>query len=435
MKKLTCVVLVLMIIMSCVSVTATATQANVLHFDANSAGWTNFKKIFCHIWEYGGDPFYSFGAKKELCTDVDGDGIWTYDLEAKNVVLDPEKIYVVIFSNENGKQTYNLLLHSSAIGDTAYCNGTLYENPVDSSKQVQAAFWAGIDCTILGPEMCVTSIGNVVGTCVPPIISKQGMLEQFLLNDLKNARTYSGKKDQQLIDDIASQLDLYVENVEEAIDNTGVIVEWSRFSSSLHFGGTTDKDSTGDQIATPDQLPYQKQFIEYCNGHTGSSYTGPLYYHYEDGKDEPSWFVARGRVGGSFCAVIYGVFDDYFLINSHIDGPSDFNWHIYIFEDDKFYAIEDIWEEGFADKEALFTEFLVPNGYADIVGDADCDDELSILDATEIQLQLAGLHEPEDRILGNHYGDHIYNRCDFDRDEEVSVLDATAIQMYLTGLY
>ncbi|MBQ4129070.1 MAG: LPXTG cell wall anchor domain-containing protein [Ruminococcus sp.] len=209
---------------------------NVLNFDANSTGWKNFKKIFCYIWAYGGDSFFAWQAKASACTDTDGDGVWTYDLDAKGVSLEAGVLYAVIFSNENQMQTYDLLFDTSVIGDTAYCDGTEYENPKDSTKTGQAAFWKGQDSAKYGPVKCITSIGNVVGTCIPSTTSPQAMYESFLKETLDNARTHSGKDDQTLLDDTAKALDLKQENVSEAIKATGVSVDWSADKSSLEKG-------------------------------------------------------------------------------------------------------------------------------------------------------------------------------------------------------
>lgn len=223
---------------------ADTAAANTFNFDANSAGWNNFKKVFCHVWAYGGDSFYAWQAKGEACTDKDGDGIWTYDLDAKSVSLEAGTLYAVIFSNENGMQTYNLLAGTDCIGDTAFCDGTTYENPEDSSKTAQAAFWKGQDATVYGPEKCVTSIGNVVGTCVPSTTSSQAMFEDFLLNKLENARTYSGKDDQTLLDDTAKALDLKQDDVETAIKNTAVSVDWDKSKSTLESGSNPNANDT-----------------------------------------------------------------------------------------------------------------------------------------------------------------------------------------------
>lgn len=218
---------------------------NVLIFDTTNAGWNNYKKIFCHIWVYGGDAFYAWQAKKEACTD-NGDGTWTYDLDAKAVTLEAGTLYACIFSNENGMQTHNLLFDSTVVGDTAYCKdpNLKYENMEDSTKESVAAFWKGQDETKFGPEKGITSIGNVVGTCVPYTTSSQAMFEAFLTDTLANARTYSGKDDQTLLDDTAAALDLKQDNVKTAISTTGVEVDWSADKSSLPSGENEEATKT-----------------------------------------------------------------------------------------------------------------------------------------------------------------------------------------------
>ena len=60
-----------------------------------------------------------------------------------------------------------------------------------------------------------------------------------------------------------------------------------------------------------------------------------------------------------------------------------------------------------------------------VSGDADKDDELTVLDATAIQRYMAGLIDEEKIDLSS---------ADFDKDDEVTILDATAIQRHLAGL-
>lgn len=210
---------------------------NVIHFDSNTANWGEFKKVFCHVWVYGGDAFYSWQSKKQACTDEDGDGIWTYDFDAKEIALEDGVLYAVIFSNENGAQTYNLLFDTTCLEDVAYVAEEVYENPEDSSKTCQVAFWTNQDPAVYGPEMVITSLGNVIGTCVPASTTAQNLLEAFLANTTKldNVRTYSGKSDQQIIDDIAEDLGLTVEEAEAAIANTGAVVEWSAEDSLIGY--------------------------------------------------------------------------------------------------------------------------------------------------------------------------------------------------------
>lgn len=62
--------------------------------------------------------------------------------------------------------------------------------------------------------------------------------------------------------------------------------------------------------------------------------------------------------------------------------------------------------------------------FANLIGDIDDDNDITIMDATEIQLIIAKLKEQYVGICVS----------DFDRDGELTVLDATAIQLRLAGL-
>ncbi len=246
-------------------------ETGVLNFDASTTDWNNYRKVFCHIWAYGGDAFYSWQSKIEACTDTDGDGVWTYDLADKGIHLDRNTQYCVIFSNENGLQTYDLLFDYTVLGDEAYCDGTYYENPEDSNKSAQAAFWRRHNRSQFGPVKQVTSIGNVVGTCIPESVTPFGMFTNFLTEALINARVYSGKTDQQLLDDTAYALGLTREGVEGAIMITGVSVSWSASRSYLSGGDgevvrpTEAPDYPVDPPASPDQPDLPNYPMEYGN--------------------------------------------------------------------------------------------------------------------------------------------------------------------------
>lgn len=222
-------------------------SANVLHFDANSTGWNNFKTISFHIWPYGGDAFYAWGSKGQRGTDEDGDGVWTYDLDAKGCTIEAGQLYAVIFYADTGMQTHDLLFDSSVIGDTATADpSTMYENMADSNKTSVAAFWNGQDATAYGPVKGITSIGNVVGTCIPSTTTPMAMFEDFLANTLENARTYSGKDDQTLIDDTAAAIGLKQDDVEAAIKNSGKEVKWDKSKSTLEAGTNPDSNPGGN---------------------------------------------------------------------------------------------------------------------------------------------------------------------------------------------
>ena len=254
MKKFISLVLAMMMLVSCVCISATAAdEAQVLHFDANASGWTDFTKVYCHIWAYGGDSFAPWQSKKSACADTDGDGIWTYDITSKGFEIEEGQLYVCIFSNNAGKQIYDLLFDSTVLGDTAYGVEFEYENPEDSSKSAQAGFWMNQDPAVFGASMVITSIGNVVGTCVPNVTTAQAVFEEFLANTekLDNVRTYSGKADQAILDDIAIAMGLTVADIETAIVGTGAVVEWDAAVSTAPQG-STDPEPTEPEPTEPE---------------------------------------------------------------------------------------------------------------------------------------------------------------------------------------
>ena len=223
-KKIMSLVLALVIIASMGVLAFTASAADQkIYFEVPST-WNNFSKIFCHIWVYNGDPLANWQSKKEVCK-LEADGRYSYDI-SKVGGLSAGETYCVIFSADTGVQTYDTFMGTSCLGDTVYCDGTLYENPMDSSKTALGAFWKNQSRSAYGPVMCVTSIGNLVGTCLAPGETAEGLFNTFLTDNLENARTYSGKQDQQIIDDMANALGLSQKKVDELIKASGVTVDW-----------------------------------------------------------------------------------------------------------------------------------------------------------------------------------------------------------------
>lgn len=119
---------------------AEKTQPEYIYFEipTQGAAWNNFKMVFCHMWSRTGGDIYSWQSKKETCEDM-GNGYWRYDLS--DIEFDPEGEYSLIFSNENGMQTYNLNITSACRGDIAYCKGDSCVNPVDGEKSCAVARW------------------------------------------------------------------------------------------------------------------------------------------------------------------------------------------------------------------------------------------------------------------------------------------------------
>ncbi len=249
-KKILCLAMALVMVagMAVIGVSAADTK---IYFEVPS-DWNNVTKIMCYIWEYGTEnKFANWESKKTNCT-LEADGRWSYDPVAKtNNNLEPGKIYAVIFSSNTGVQTYDLLLSSSCYGDTAYCDGTKFENPADSNKTAIAAYWKNQNKAVYGPIMGITSIGNVVGTVVAPGQTADGLFTTFLKETLSNARTFSGKSDQDIIDTIASDLGLGQDTVEKLIKESGVTdIAWTKAESKAPEKDDTTKVPNPGTLST-----------------------------------------------------------------------------------------------------------------------------------------------------------------------------------------
>lgn len=147
MKKIICLVfatLVLMMSAFTFSVSAEdTTSPDYIYFQVPTeptVAWKNFSLVYCHIWSEGNDgaDFYAWQAKDERCEDL-GNGYWRYDITKLDFKED--STYSLIFSNENGMQTYNLSFTSACKGDIVVCEGDMCVNPVDSEKNCAVARW------------------------------------------------------------------------------------------------------------------------------------------------------------------------------------------------------------------------------------------------------------------------------------------------------
>ena len=256
LKKLTSIVLAVMLMLSVATVAFSAEEVHAISFDTGSTNWEGYAWVAFHIWEIGGDSFYDWNAKKQRGTDADGDGVWYYDLDKAGVTLEEGSQYGIIFYTDKGQQTYNLLFDTTCYGDVAYCDyDNVYENPEDSSKSAVPAFWTNQDPAVNGPQLVISSIGNVVGTCCASNTTPAQMLEEFLANTLENAREYSVKEDQQLIDDIGLGLGLGLSELSDIIAASGLEIEWNAEDSTVpEADESTEDEATPDEpVATPDE--------------------------------------------------------------------------------------------------------------------------------------------------------------------------------------
>ncbi len=217
-------------------------SGNVILFDAASCGWDDGERILLYCYDPSGieEELIPWGSYKKGGMLYEGNGIYSYDFDAKGIELLPGKQYSLIFSHNGMGQTHDLLFDTTCFGDTAYAISDSYvENPNDSSKRSLVVHWGSGK---LGPAKFITSIGNVVGDVIPAYTSAYGMFVNFLADSgyssFQNARYYSGKTDQQIIDDTASALGLSKDDVREAISESGCYADWSASKSTL--GGSED---------------------------------------------------------------------------------------------------------------------------------------------------------------------------------------------------
>ena len=256
-KKVISILLVVLIAVSAAAVSITTftaatynglvLESNKLYFDTAGSGWdiTDSDIVSFYVYSLTNGELISWGGKKLRGDKVEGtDTLWEYDPAAKlGSLFDPEDHYFVIFYISGaGYETYALLFDKSCLGHFARCDGSTCENPVDSSKTSQIAYWYGaIDPKVCGPRLAITSTGNVVGSCVEYGKTAYSIFTTFLTDtgaqSLANARQYTVdtglKTEQKMIDDIGAGLGLTKQDVYDAFAYTGVETTWKYTASTL----------------------------------------------------------------------------------------------------------------------------------------------------------------------------------------------------------
>ena len=165
---------------------------NKIYFDAGK--WNNYSLIYCHIWERGGDPFFSWQSKAEGCTKESGT-IYSYDLSKLDTSttvsggLQPGKDYCVIFSANTGVQTFDQTFGTACIGDTARVTGKMIENAVDSEKKAYESVWK-TNSAKYGPHLALSSTGKLIGSVLCPNEKGEEVIGDWLPNYCNHDLTY-----------------------------------------------------------------------------------------------------------------------------------------------------------------------------------------------------------------------------------------------------
>ncbi len=248
MKKILSIALTLVLMLSCLAVTGvsaaeefTPSDEPIIYFEVPD-NWTDYSKIYCHIWEYNGEPLAGWQTKKTVCTETETKGTYSFDI-SKVGTLQDGTMYAVIFSSDKGSQTYDCLMDKNCFGDTLYCDGLIIENPSDSSKNCQAAFWKHQDRLYYGPVLQITSIGNVTGTALPPGATVEDVVINFVTGgNLENALKYAFMTEEEIFDGIAEALRLSDAELVAILD-----------SIDYTIGGSTTPDESTPDEATKDE--------------------------------------------------------------------------------------------------------------------------------------------------------------------------------------
>lgn len=200
-KKFISIAMAMILAVSTSAIAASAAEVEVepsgntgtIFFD--SGDW-NSSKIYFYIWDTTDNTYCTkngwvdtnpWGSKKIAGTAVEGeDGKFeSYEIEFK----DDHDLYVIFFDPNSSAQTYDCVLNSSAMGDTAYMTGNVIENPVDSEKTCIEARFQNADC---GPKLAITSSGNIVGEYITPNMDCPKQVADFVYKYLGQQEKITG---------------------------------------------------------------------------------------------------------------------------------------------------------------------------------------------------------------------------------------------------
>ena len=265
-------------------------ESSKIYFDVDGTGWTMGAKDKIAFYMAGGDfdteanptkPL-AWGASKLIGTATANEsGIFEIDPVAKlGYQFTPGVQYKIIFAQiiaprNWGAQTCSLFFTTDCFGHVAYSDGTEMENDVDSTKKTKTVYWRDIDPEENGPVLAITSIGNVVGSCVEQGKTKYSLFVEFLSEakvDFQNKTCYENahkykceidpssagyKSEQKLIDDIGAGLGLTKDDIKAAFEEdavktyfetAGISCAWSYDDSTLPEGQAPHTHTPGEPV-------------------------------------------------------------------------------------------------------------------------------------------------------------------------------------------
>lgn len=196
-----------------------------IKFDPRNSGWTDFEKVYCVIKPQAGSAYYPEKSIPALCTDYDGDGIYTYDLNKSKIKFKEQSIYYVHFVTDAGHHTYELTMQSTNIGDT-----------VITTEQ--------------GQNRTRTKWSNEIPLSIPSLTNAIKTFGRENNTDIKTYRNYF------LIPDGS---DNFIDPTGEALPNwfneyyTDICINWYSYDTSAdvpyrHYPGFSIKKTLADNV-------------------------------------------------------------------------------------------------------------------------------------------------------------------------------------------
>lgn len=181
---------------------------------------------------------------------------------------------------------------------------------------------------------------------------------------------------------------------------------------------------------------FEDKYIETVTDKSAYEYSELFYHHNADGNLD--WVLVRGH-SGEVGDIVVQMEIGYRVISYAWAENFRFGYGIYDVKQERFVDLFDFRDD--VERYEDLREVLSILKIGRPVGDADNDNEMTILDATAIQKKLAGIRNninPDADIyylvncLGTDGKEYRYS--DYDGDGVVSVIDATGIQKHLAGM-
>ena len=448
-KKFLSLLLAVMMVVSVMAVgvvTSTAAttdgfvpEANKIYFDTDGTGWDMSQTKYKIAFYFAGGDFdtdanptkpIAWGGKKAIGTATAGEtGVFEIDpVDKLGYTLTPGVQYKLIFVRADGnnwkEQTYDLFFTTDCLGHIAHSDGTMTENPVDSSKNALTAYWDdSIDPTENGPVKAITSIGNVVGSCIEGGKTDYDLLKEFFTEereDFQNKTSYQNahgyvceisetspnyKTEQKLIDDIGAGLGL----TKDDVTSCSAEGSYDEVVYCTECGEEISRETkTIDKLAhTPGEAVQENVVPATCTA--------------EGSYDEVVYCTECGEELSRETKTIDMVKHTIKIKPGKAATTEEDGWktHFYCTECNKLFT------NASGTTETTWEEVRIPRIVTGKLGDIDGDGVVTILDVTMIQRVLADVQTADDTMkkLG-----------DVDGDGNLTITDATKLQRWLLGL-